>query len=109
MNQSESLVEAIFTKCSLVYGRDFFGRWEGLDLAEVKADWVREMGSLLNPGAVLYGLSYLPVDKPPTVLQFRAICNRFEAPKPLALRDPPADPARVRAALERMKQATRMQ
>lgn len=75
MDSHESLVDLIFTKCSLVYGRDFLSRWEGLDLAEVKADWVRELGGLLrSPAAIVYGLERLPVDRPPTVLQFRALC-----------------------------------
>ena len=110
MTPSESLVEAIFIKCGLVYGRDFLGRWEGLDLSEVKADWARELAGFLgSPGAILYGLNNLPTDKAPTVLQFRAICNRYEPPKALALREPPADPARVAAVLAKMRQATRLQ
>lgn len=73
MSQSESLVEAIFTKCGLVYGRDFLSRWEGLNLAEVKADWRRELGALLRPDAVHYALTHLPA-KPPHVIEFRTLC-----------------------------------
>lgn len=71
---SDLLLEAIFTKCGLVYGRDFLSRWEGLDLEEVKADWKRELGHLLSaPAAIKYGLENLP-NKPPHVLEFRSIC-----------------------------------
>ena len=74
MSTHESLVEMIFTKCALVYGRDFLGRWEGLDLEEVKADWRRELSHLLaRPASILYGLNHLP-ERPPNVLQFRALC-----------------------------------
>lgn len=104
MTHSASLVEAIFTKSALVYGRDFLGRWEGQDLNEVKADWERELsGFLHNPAAVAYGLQNLPADKPPTVLQFRAICNRYDPPKPLELAPPKADPERVRQILGNLR------
>ena len=107
MNSSESLVELIFTKCSMVYGRDFLSRWEGLDLDEVKADWVRELGGLLNnPQAIRHGLTNLP-DKPPNVLQFRALCvnrpDEFKAlPAPTAT---PADKERVRKMLAQARQS----
>ena len=74
MDSPESLVDLIFIKCSLVYGRDFMSRWEGLDISEVKADWERELGRL-SAHSVRYGLENLPRDKPPNVLQFREICR----------------------------------
>ena len=76
MDSRESLVDLIFGKCALVYGRDFSGKWEGMNLAEVKADWIRELGGFLSrPTAVRYALEHLPPDRPPNVLQFRALCN----------------------------------
>ena len=87
MNHSELLLEAIFTKCGLVYGRDFLGRWEGLNLEEVKADWRRELGRWLQyPQAVKYALEHLPADRAPNVLQFRALCREApeEPTKPVA-------------------------
>lgn len=75
-NPPASLVEMIFAKCALVYGRDFLSRWEGLPLAEVKADWERELGGWLNrPHAVRHALENLP-ERPPHVLTFRAMCER---------------------------------
>lgn len=82
-------VEMIFTKLTLTYGRDFLSRWEGVDLAEVKADWARELGGfLLHPDAISYALGHLP-NKPPTALEFRDIARlspakalpRLEAPR----------------------------
>lgn len=68
-------VDLIFTKCALVYGRDFLARWQGLDLNEVKADWAHELGPLLgNHQAIRHALTHLPIDKPPNVFQFRALC-----------------------------------
>lgn len=76
---SNSLVDLIFAKCALVYGRDFAGRWEGINMAEVKEDWRRELGAVLgNPQAVKYALERLP-EKPPHVLTFRTLC--LGAPK----------------------------
>lgn len=104
MDSRASLVDLIFGKCALVYGRDFAGRWEGMNLADVKADWIRELGSTLDrPQAIKHGLNHLPHDRPPTVLQFRDACLRYEEPRLPALKEPPADPGRVRASLAQTK------
>lgn len=100
----ESLVDLIFGKCQLTYGRDFSSRWEGMNLAEVKADWVRELGPILdNPKAIKYGLEHIPADKPPTVLQFRAACLRYDPPKQPALKAPMADREWVSGLVKKMK------
>lgn len=80
MDSRESLVDLIFAKCALIYGRDFAGKWEGMNLVEVKADWARELGVwLYRPKAVLHALERLPADRPPNVLQFRALCYSASA------------------------------
>lgn len=101
-----NLVDLIFAKCNLIYGRDFSGRWEGLDLDEVKADWARELGGLLNsPAAIRHGLERLNPDKPPNVLQFKALCIGAPGDTPrqvLAITGPeptPEDKERVRSML----------
>lgn len=74
MASHESLIELIFSKLSLVYGRDFLARWEGQNLMEVKADWMRELApSLSHPTAIKYALEHLP-ERAPNVVQFRALC-----------------------------------
>lgn len=107
MDSRASLVELIFTKCGLVYGRDFLARWEGLDVAEVKADWQRELGPLLdNPQAIKHALEHLPIDKPPTVLQFRVLCVNRPVAAVLALPEPQATPERraeVRSLLQQAR------
>ncbi|MFO0315292.1 MAG: hypothetical protein ACK50S_00185 [bacterium] len=88
-------VDRIFTKLTLVYGRPFMARYEGLDTDAVKADWAHELASFTTwPEALAYALSNLPPDRPPTVLEFRAIARR--APQkagPIMLPPPPADRA----------------
>jgi hypothetical protein len=76
MSLPETWVDRIFTKLSLVYGHQFLSRWDGLAMADVKADWAHELrGFAQNPGAISYALEHLPPGKAPTVLEFRAICN----------------------------------
>ena len=106
MDSHESLVELIFSKCALVYGREFIGRWEGQDLREVRADWRRELGRVLdNPQAVKHALENLPPDRPPTVLQFRALCINRPDYAPAQLPAPKADPAVVARVLTAFKPA----
>jgi hypothetical protein len=101
------LVEVVWKKMSLVYGRDFLSRWEGLDLDEVKADWAHELGGFeKNPMAIHYGLMNLPISKPLNVYEFREICRRAPGPRPAALLDQPrANPEIVRRSLEQARAA----
>lgn len=96
-------VDKIFTKLSLAYGRDFIGRWEGLDLADVKADWGHELaGFAAHPDAIAYALKHLPSKVPPTVLEFRDIARKAPAPVLPRLDAPVADKARVDEELQRL-------
>ena len=104
MDSRASLVELIFAKCNLVYGRDFSGRWEGMEMAEVKADWMRELGATLDkPQAVKHALTNLPDDKAPTVLQFRRLCIGAPDIFVPALHAPRTDPGIVARALGALK------
>lgn len=106
MADIHQLVEIVFTKLSLVYGRDFLSRWEGLELNDVKSDWAHELsGFERNPGAIKYALQNLP-SKAPHVLEFRSICQRAPEPAPAALLDrPKANPEVVKAALAQARAA----
>lgn len=91
-NDIQTLVDVVFKKLSLVYGRDFTGRWEGLDLVDVKSDWCHELaGFEKHPYAIKYALQNLP-QKPPTVLEFRAIARRAPEPDKPLLESPKANP-----------------
>lgn len=102
----ETIVDVIFKKLSLAYGRDFTGRWEGLDMQDVKADWEHELsGYENNTQAIKYALQNLPASKPPTVFEFRAIAQRApETPRP-QLEAPRANPEVVQAALRAARAA----
>ena len=99
-----ALLELVFAKCNLRYGRDFADRWVGVTLAEVKDEWWRTLGPLLDhPDSIKYALETLP-DRPPTSAQFRDLCTH--KPEPVIerprLNEPPADPARVAAELAKL-------
>lgn len=94
MSLPASWVDRIFEKLTVAYGHDFLRRWEGLDMAMVKADWAEELaGYGAMPQAIKYGLDHLPADKPPTAKQFRAICNTVPVATQMALPAPVNKPS----------------
>lgn len=106
-------VEKLFARFLVRYGVAWTRMWEGIDPEAVMADWSEELGGLQDrPEALKYALDYLPVDKPPTVQQFKAICNRApDAAPPPQLAPPPARAetvARVQDLVKDMRQASPM-
>lgn len=96
-------VEKIFKKMTLIYGRDFTARWEGLESSEVIDDWAHELATFVNwPEAIAWALLNMPAGKPPTVLEFRAICYRAPKPERQALPEPIANKARVDAEIAKL-------
>jgi hypothetical protein len=100
-------VDKIFSRLALAYGRDFLARWEGQEMAEVKADWARELQGFADmPYAIAHGLENIPADKPPTAKQFRAICNTVPARQLMGLPAPAEKPsAGVAARIATIAQA----
>jgi hypothetical protein len=86
MSLPDAWIERIFDKLTLVYGHQFLSRWDGLSLEKVKANWAAELSRFQqNPNALGYALENLPPGKAPTVLEFRALCNSPQAPRPEAV------------------------
>ncbi|MCK6414734.1 MAG: hypothetical protein L6Q63_04125 [Giesbergeria sp.] len=95
-------VEKIFAKLALAYGRDFLARWEGLEIADVKDDWARELaGFAQHPDAIAYALAHLPA-RAPTVIEFRAIARQAPAAPVPRLPAPAADRALVEAEFAKL-------
>lgn len=96
-------VEALFTKLTLAYGREFLGRWEGLDVMDVKTDWGHELaGFEAHPECIAYALANLP-ERAPSVMEFRAICRKCPAKPDVArLGRAVASPERVACELAKL-------
>ncbi len=100
----ESWVDRIFAKLTLAYGRAFLSQYEGIDMKMVKTDWAHELAGFVDkPDSIKFGLENLPNDRPPNVLQFRAICRRAPAPVFKALPAPKGDPEKVRQLIAELK------
>ena len=98
--------EKIFMKLTLIYGRDFTGRWEGMNICDIKTDWSHELSGYENrPKAIAWALTNLPPGKPPTVLEFRKLCNTLPQEATVFIDAPKADPARVKAELAKLAPA----
>ena len=101
-------VDRIFDKLTLTYGQAFLARWRDIDIEKVKADWAHELAGLETaPHCISYALTHL-VEKPPSVIEFRAMCRNAPAADLPRLPEPPADPQRVAQELNKL-QATKEQ
>lgn len=71
----DEVVDRLFSALVVRYGVPFTDRWRDLDLDAVKGDWARELGRFAgNRNALRFALDNLP-EKPPTVIEFRRLCN----------------------------------
>lgn len=71
----DDVIDRLFSALVVRYGTPFLDRWRDLELPVVKADWARELAGFNGKGwAIRYALANLP-DKPPTVIEFRKLCN----------------------------------
>lgn len=96
-------VDRIFDKLTITYGRDFVGRYEGLDIKNVKTDWAHELsGFFVHPSAISYALANLP-ERAPSVVEFKRIARLSRPPEvPQIEVAVKADPERLARELQRM-------
>lgn len=96
-------VSRIFDKLTLTYGQAFLRRWQDIDINDVKSDWAHELaGFAQHPRGIAWALENLPVDKPPTVLEFRALARKAPAEDVPRIEVQPANPERVAAELRKL-------
>ncbi len=104
---SSSWVDSLFARLQVRYGAAWNRMWEGVDIAAVKTDWATELAGYANrPEAIKHGLEHLPVDFPPNVKQFAALCRNAPEPLPPMLPLPPvseADKQRVKEMLTKVR------
>jgi len=106
MSMPANWTEKIFMKLTLIYGRDFTGRWEGMNICDIKTDWSHELSGYENrPKSIAWALQNLPAGKPPTVLEFRKLCNTLPQEATVFIDAPKADPVRVAAVLAKLSDA----
>lgn len=96
-------IEIIHARLLARYGSAWRAKWAGVDAEVVQKDWLHEL-TYQSAHAIDYALDNLPNDFPPTAGQFREICRRAPARKDESprLQAPKPDPARLKAAFERM-------
>lgn len=98
-------IDRVFSKLTLRYGRDFLGKYEGIELDTVKADWSEEMAGLQNrPDAIKYALDH-PTAKAPNVIEFVEACRRAPVSMRFAIAAPAANPDVIERAIAKAQQA----
>lgn len=106
MTLSPLTVDRLFDRLAAAYGREWFSLWEGVDAAAVKASWAHELGEFETERGLLmikWALDNLPA-RCPNAMQFKALCRQAHLPPQKQLPSPPADPERVKAAVQQMRQ-----
>lgn len=103
MSLPTSWVDKIFDKLTLIYGQSFLRRWSDIDLNAVKSDWAHELaGFAQHPRAIAWALQNLPPERPPTVLEFRALARKAPPEVTPQIEAPVADPSRVAAEMAKL-------
>ena len=103
-----SWVDKIFSKLTLIYGRDFIGRWEGLEISDVKTDWAHELDGFDRfPEGIAFALQNMQPGKPPNVLEFRAMALKAPKPELVRLDAPKADPTKMAAEFKKLAEVVK--
>lgn len=107
---SKLLVESLFARLVVTWGKAFTTQYEGVDAAAVKADWADKLRGFQRSGtdgaptapAIDWALDNLP-PKPLNAVEFRQLCARYTAPEAPALPGPRRPvPEKFRKAISRL-------
>lgn len=100
-------VDRLFARLSATYGRDFASKYEGLDQNAVKSSWAHELaGFAPHLDAIAWALENLP-ERPPNVIEFRALCRRAPTPEAPRIEHSPAGKERIAAELKKLGHVVR--
>ena len=103
------VVDQLMRRLVATYGRRFWAQWEGVEPADVKAIWARELAGYIDrPEVFAWAFENLP-EQPPNAIEFRNLCRRAPARPVQVLPEAPADPERVRAELAKLQQILKPQ
>lgn len=102
MSLSLQAVDRLFTRLSATYGRDFMGRYEGLEIAAIKTSWAHELTGYKNDlESIAWALENLP-ERCPNVIEFRALCRRKPVPETPRIEVSIAGKERIAAEMEKL-------
>ena len=87
-------VDEIHARLAVRYGSAWLAKWQGVDMAAIKADWAAVLDGM-QPASISKALDSLPPEFPPTATAFRALGVIAEEHKP-APQLPPPDPVGMR-------------
>ncbi|MET3371998.1 hypothetical protein ABIC89_001039 [Variovorax boronicumulans] len=103
MSLPAAWVDRIFDKLTLTYGQVFLRRWQDIDMNAVKSDWAHELSGFERfPKSIAWALQNIPPDKPPTVLEFRAIARRAPEEEQPRIEQAAAGKERIAAELAKL-------
>lgn len=102
MGLSTKTIDRLFERLTLAYGVQFMAQYEGMPVADVKTDWCEWLAPYADRlQAIGWALENLP-ERPVNAVQFRNLCRSAPAPAAVQLPEPPANPQRMRAELEKL-------
>lgn len=99
------LLDSLFARLVVAWGRDFWGQYEGVNLDAVRADWSRRLARFPT-AAIRHALDVLPA-KPLNAIGFRDLCRTWRSPEEFALLPPPGPapiPPQIAAQIARLSQ-----
>lgn len=103
MSLPTAWTDRIFDKLTLTYGQAFLRRWSDIDINAVKSDWAHELSGFENfPKSIAWALQNVNPERPPTVLEFRALARRAPQEDSPRLERPKADPKLVAEELAKL-------
>lgn len=74
--KSDEGFDYIFGRMSAIYGNDFARKWDGIDPALIRSEWIHTLGGYLTYRPIMdYALEHMAPHKPPSSLQFRDLCR----------------------------------
>lgn len=99
------VIDRLFSRLGVTYGRDFWSKYEGQDANTVKASWSHELSGFESAlPAIAWALENMP-DSPPNAIQFRNLCRRAPETEKPRLEAPKADPVIVKMVMDKLTAA----
>jgi len=92
-------VKEIHARLAIRYGSSWTGKWAGVDMADLEADWADQLDGM-QPANIRKALESLPLEFPPTAPAFRALGVIAEEHKPAPQLPPPDQVGMKRIASE---------